>query len=234
MVKRVFVKKVMITMLWLWFTIGAVGVMTTLLSQIISSLGFRMLSSNIRFPLGGVSSLVINQEGHIIVYSTDLSRLQIFDKKGDFLKGWYVPSASPTAGSSEMYLDKNQYIHLILLNDQHYVFNFEGDVLEHSSEKGIWKKVHEPYVPPPIYIDHMGNKYIFQDSLFMPRILRVSPEGDSVAIVSDSIYTLPCRGKLTLVFFFAFPGTILAVSILWSRKKRGKQNIESTKYATIS
>lgn len=232
MIKRVFIKKITITILWFWFTIGAIGVATVLLSHAISSLGFRMLSSNIRFPLGGVSSLVIDQEGHLVVYSTDLSRLQIFNQKGDFLKGWYVPSASPMPGSSEMYLDEKQHIHLILLNEEHYVFNFEGDVLEHSSEKGIWEKVHELYVPPPTYKDHMGNKYIFQDSLFVPHILRVNPEGDSIAIVSDSIYTLPWRGKLTLIFF-AFPGTILAVTILWSRKKIGKQNFESPKSADI-
>jgi hypothetical protein len=219
------VKKVIKVILLVWLALGALGVTAVLLSSALSGLGVRLVSSTIRFPLSGVSSLGVDDKGHIIVYTTDLARLQVFDAEGGFCKGWYVPNSSPNPGTSELSINEHQQIQLTLLNDNYYVFDMDGNILEHSKRKGIWDQIHNKYIAPPACTDYNGNRYTFRESLFSPRIIKVTPQGKATSIINEPLYTLPCRGKYTVVCFFGPPVVILAAWGLWVQRRKQSSTV---------
>jgi len=220
-------KKVIQVILWMWLGLGALGVTAVLLSHALGALGVRLVSSTIRFPLSGVSSLGVDDKGHIIVYTTDLARLQVFDAEGRFCKGWYVPNSSPVPGTSDLCINKLQQIKLTLLNDNYYVFDMDGNILEHSKRKGIWDQTHNKYIAPPACTDYNGNRYTFRESLFSPRIIKVTPQGEAASIITEPLYTLPWRGKYTLVFFFSPPVVILAAWGLWVQRRKQSSTVHT-------
>ncbi len=227
-------KKIIKIFLGVWLAIGTIGVCGVLLCHWLSALGVSMNSSYIRFPLGEVSSMTTDAKGRLWVYSTDLSRLQIFDQQGDFLKGRFVSSASPNPGTSEMHIDPNGHIHLILISDDHYIFDAAGNLLNHSKEEGVWKKFDNKDSSYVQYTDDKGNTYIKRGGIIRPRIVKINPMGEEIVVVSEAFYTLPFRGKYVLACFFGLPLTIIAVTIVWSRRKRKKQSIESAEAAAVS
>lgn len=227
-------KKMIKILLGGWLAVGTVGVCGVLLCHWLNALGVSMNSSYLRFPLGEVSSMTTDAKGRLWVYSTDLSRLQIFDQQGDFLKGWFVSSASPNPWTSEMHTDPNGHIHLILISDDHYIFDAAGNLLNHSKEEGLWKKFDNKDSSYAQYTDDKGNTYIKRGGIICPRIVKINPTGEEIVVVSEAFYTLPFRGKYSALCFFGIPLTVLAISRLWSRKKRKKQSIESAEAITVS
>ncbi len=227
-------KKIIKILLVVWLALGTVGVCIVLLCHWLSALGLSMNSSYIRFPLGEVSSMTTDARGCIWVYSTDLSRLQIFDQKGDFLRGWFVSSASPNPLTSEMYVDPNGHIHLILISDDHYIFDAAGNLLNHSKEEGLWKKFDNKDSSYAQYTDDKGNTYIKRGGIICPRIVKINPTGEETIVVSEAFYTLPFRGKYSALFFFGIPLTVLAIPRLWSLRKGKKQTSESAEATNIS
>lgn len=227
-------KKVIKIVLGVWLAIGIVGVFGVLLCHWVGTLGVSMNSSRIRFPLGEVSSMITDAKERLWVYSTDLSRLQIFDQQGDFIRGWFVSSVSPNPGTSEMHIDPNGHMHLILVSDDHYMFDAVGNLLNHSKEEGVWKKFHNKDAACAEYTDDKGNVYIKRGGIICPRIVKINATGEETIMVSEAFYTLPFRGKYVLACFFGLPLTIIAVTILWSRKRRTKQSIESAEAASAS
>lgn len=218
-------KKIIKIFLGVWLAIGTVGVCGVLLCHWLSSLGVCMTSSYIRFPLGEVSSMTTDKKDRLWVYSTDLSRLQIFDQKGDFLKGWFISSASPERWTSEMHVDLNGHIHLIFISDDHYIFDADGNLLNHSKDEGIWKKFDSEDSSSAQYTDDKGNTYLKRGGIIRPRIVKINPVGEEIVVISEPFYTLPFRGKYILVCFFGLPIVIQAISKLWSRRKRKKQGL---------
>lgn len=227
-------KKIIKILLGAWLAVGTVGVCGVLLCHWLSALGVSMNSSYIRFPLGEVSSMTMDTKGCLWVYSTDLCRLQIFDQEGRFLKGWFVSSASPEPSTSGMHIDPNGHIHLILISDDHYIFDAVGNLLNHSKEEGIWKKFDSEDSSYAQYTDDKGNTYIKRGGIIHPRIAKINPTGEETIMISEAFYTLPFRGKYSALFFFGIPVTIIVVTILWSRRKRKKQNIESAEATPVS
>ena len=126
-------KKIGIFLLKLCFTIGAIGFVAYFACHGLSYAGARMVSSKIHFPLGRTLEFTVGGEGRIIHYS-DLRRLEIFDKDGRFLKGWFV--YAPTL-HAEIRVDPNNHIHFVTSDDKHFVFDIEGNILEESEDEGI-------------------------------------------------------------------------------------------------
>ena len=218
-------RKIVKILLVSWLLIGALGLFVIFVCAGMSYCGLQGISSQIRFPIGEATSFAVDREGHIFCYAGSLCRLQIFNKQGGFLRGWFVYTAFSTG---KLYTDPNDHIHVVTSVDDHFIFDFSGNKLRESKEEGIYdRRIARSEVH---HRDSKGNIYKVHRGILRTQILKVNPMGEDSVIITDPFYFFPFRGGLSAALFFLFPLFILIGIMAWNeRKKRREQTVPTEK-----
>lgn len=223
-----FVKYISIAILWIWM----IGFLSPFFSAVLSFSGIPMPSSIIRTPLGIPGGIAVDVAGRIYYVSNSYNRIQVYDKNGRFLRGWFFTIPGNLSKTVQVIIDEKNRIHVEAgyyketypINDPnrkvYTVFTQNGKLLERRSETFSYMKIPDAFerkAPD-------GNIHKVKHRLFFPKVLRISPSGKEIVIVSDPIY-------LKLIDF-PVPSAvcILAISIsygiweFWQKKKKAKEN----------
>jgi hypothetical protein len=207
-----------------WLSIGMLSLLSILACHVLSRAGWGLASSKIRFPIGHMSSFAVDRRGHIICFTTPYRRLQIFDKEGALLRGWFV---NTTSFSGQVRVDSNDHINVVTDRDERLVFDSNGILLSTPEEGGLDEVLQNPPEIEAQHRDDEGNFYTRSYGPLRTQILRVTPTSERQVVVSDPFYLCPFRGGFSIGLFLAPPVLILSVrSIVWNRlmKTREKAN----------
>lgn len=87
---------------------------------------------DVEFPKGQSYNTSIVENGNIIIGNDNYSRIQIYNKNGEFINGWFVEINS---GSYIMAVEKKTgLIHLLFgRSDDYLQYNQKGDLISHTN-----------------------------------------------------------------------------------------------------
>lgn len=156
-------------------------------------LNVTMPSSAIRFPLSDLQGVTVDEIGNTYCLSRFYNRLQMFDSKGQFIKGWFVdlPGGdyrirSETEGEVSVF-SKNTRTKM--------VYGVNGLLLSKVKFKSDEFNHLYPGKNGPL-IDGLGNSYEIESPFFWIKVVRTSNKGDQSIVVKDPI------GLWIVAFFF--------------------------------
>ncbi|MBN2377977.1 MAG: hypothetical protein JXD22_16385 [Sedimentisphaerales bacterium] len=172
-----------------------------------------MITNKIRFPIGS-SDFAVDNTDKIVCYSGQFRRIQIFNLNNELINGWFVPTSSQVG---EVRFDESGEIHLITGFDEHYIFNYEGEIISKKKEEGKYE-IYYSKAYKPHRTDSNGNSYHRQINTFSVEILMKDSNGIVSVVISDPFYIWPLRGNAIFIIC-VIPGLILGVNY-YIKKKR--------------
>jgi len=210
-----------------WLLIGALGLFVIFVCAGMSYCGLQGISSQIRFPIGELTSFAVDKEGRIFCYAGSLCRLQIFNKHGGLMRGWFVYTAFSTG---KLYTDPNDYVHVVSSLDDHFIFDLGGNKLRESKkEEGIYDRTYKMETSGVLHHDNKGNTYKVRRGILRTQILKVNPMGEESVVVTDPFYFFPFRGGVSAALFFLFPLFILIGIMAWNERNKRREQAVPTK-----
>jgi len=217
--KRREMKKIAVLILSLMFLVALIEIATIFACSWISNAGVRFVSSKIRFPLN-ICDFDVADQGEVVCFSNAHNRIQLFSKNGQFLKGWFVDNAGFTAG--RVLIDSNDLIHFATPDDRHFTFDFDGNIIKDSYEKGIGDNITQ--------LQNSKNNQRYDNCFYKIKsgikgtgIVKTDSTGYESIVVSVPLYICFLGERVPwLVFFFLMP-FILGLKELIQKRKKGKQ-----------
>lgn len=184
--------------------------------------------SQIRFPLGTPRGLAIDSKGHIYYMSGIYSRIQVYDKNGRFLRGWFFLAPGPVNTPRQMIIDNKGKLHVekgyyeengVIDYDRkmYTVFSPEGKLVKKHSKKFADTKIPNAFERK----DKEGNIYQIKHKFFIPNIFKTLPSGKTSLLISDPFYlkfiNQPFPNAICLII-------ILSIYHFWNylKKKRNR------------
>jgi len=171
----------------------------------------------IRFPLGLPGGLCVNRKGEIYCALNTYSRIQAYDKDGNFIRGWFAYIQK--AGPSDVIIDANGLIHVeTTYSDRSYdVFNSEGELLENRS-RSLYEEKKSGFLETK---DNLGNTYKIKDVWFYPKIVKIDSKGTESTVISDPWYLWIFKAPLPTGGFILIAVVIGVIAEF--RKSRAKK-----------
>lgn len=169
---------------------------------------------NSEFPLGHLKGIAVDDEGRIFCGSQYYSRVQVYDRNGKFLTGWFVDSSG---GAFKLKLDKEGKLHIATVrNGFHYVYNSDGKLLKKlANEKEYYEKIsteEQQYK----FQDNKGDVYkISEASWLYPQIAKTNSHGENETIIRTPFLKWLVMAPFPS-FLFGFAGI---VTLLLTSKK---------------
>lgn len=170
-----------------------------LCSAIDYGLELQMPSSKIRFPLGNLEGIAVDNQGRIYCGSSFYSRLQAFDKNGDFLRGWFAPLSK---GGEHINVEDNNIC--VAMSTKCWIYDPNGKLLN-SKEYSFFDfeakyGLHRDMSAKDIH----GNFYNIERGFLSPKITKTGVDGNTIVLISDPlkywIIRIPFPGIVFIVF----------------------------------
>ena len=178
------------------------------LCYVMPFLNFNLFSEKARFPLSEIDWIGVDEKGPVYCLSLVYSRLQVFDSKGKFLKGWFVRTP---AGAYRVSLSK----------DGNVVIGKDGRAYYIYDQFGNHKPLNEKYgknlttVLSTKSTDNQGNIYELKSALFRPRIVKIDKNGCKFTLIKDPFglwfHTIP----FPFIVFIILTAIIYLITSKW-------------------
>lgn len=170
--------------------------------------GMQFQSSKLQFPLGaeGCALIALDKQGRIYYAVESYHRLQVYDKHGRFLRGWFAPIESDQ--HRDLYVDEDDYVHVVR-NDQDYTYSPKGELI--SVDRFSGKRPDNQ--ANALVTDSEGNTFRVESPFLRPRLVRTTATGVESVLVSDSLGLWIIKCPLPMALFF-FPTLVFAALLL--------------------
>ena len=181
-----------------------------------ANFGLRMPSSKVRFPAGYTKVIGIDRKGHIYCADRMYCRIQVFNKDGSFVIGWFVPIKGKYSGVVRFFIDENDQVHLVNRNKT-YIYDSLGNLLTvNPTNAGL-----EGYSVEKKEIVKDNSEILYKSvNKVFSRWQLVKVEGKKEIVLTSEPLSLWLVGG----FFPSFPLTIISI-LLWSLLKRCTKSI---------
>jgi hypothetical protein len=220
---------------WMW----VVGCLSPLLCALLSHTDRAMVSSSIRFPLAAIGGIAVDGKGRIYCIANSYDRIQLYDRDGSFIRGWFFPRPGNLSATVQLILDESGQLHVEAgyYEEDHRVedldrlvytvFSSNGELLEKDSQTFSYTKIPNVFEGK----DDNGNIYTVRHRFLLPRVVKISPSGQRTTLVSDPFY-------LRLIAF-PFPSGaglagILIVCCVYEFRKKKKESDKGTAAESLS
>ncbi|MHC4456731.1 MAG: hypothetical protein ACYS0I_06490 [Planctomycetota bacterium] len=149
---------------------------------LMASLNLRLFSSKMRFPLNGIEWISKGPEDSFYCLSYMYSRVQVFDSKGELIKGWFVRIPF---GEYQIALTQDGGVILGKGGTAYYVYDQYGNrIAANKKSNSILTSV--PSTRSTRAVDQQGNSYKLV-SMLRPRIVKVSESGNESTLIKDPV-----------------------------------------------
>jgi hypothetical protein len=195
----------------LWFTAKAFAVIPKIIwvSTFVFALtcwfvsiwfNFNAPDSKIMFPLAHPREIAAGAEGNICCLSTLYNRLQIFDKNGRFIRGWFV---GLPAGAFRIFVNESDRICVASENKRKiYYFDFNGNLLRISKIASDFNEKFGSKIRMET-TDSLGNRYKIESPFLFPKVVKLNTSGEKTALITQPfghwLITMPIPGFVFLM-----------------------------------
>jgi hypothetical protein len=195
-----------------------------IISISIGSFSEPIASSFIRFPLGYPGAIGIDQNYNLYYLDNTYSRLKVYDRKGHFLRSWYVTTPGLTEKPKRLIIEDNGHIYVetgyVRENPNKIlctVYNQSGTIIEEDSEKYADLYDFSAYM----VTDAEGNIFKANKSSFFPKVIKINPSGQKYTVISDPFYLRIFAVAPNFVLFIV--SMLLAAYLGWEIKRFPKK-----------
>ena len=151
-----------------------------------------------QFPLRGIDEIpiAVDNDGNIYSAITHYSRIQKYNKNGEFIKGWFVD----TSGVFNIWVGDDRLHAILSRTHKHVVFDLNGKMIENinitdfNEESSLWEKAGKS-----VKKDLDGNIYLVENS---DNILKITPAGEKSVIIKNPFYLYLIKEPLPAFFLF--------------------------------
>jgi hypothetical protein len=189
------------------------------LSGPFASLGMlKWIPQSFEFPLSTVEGIDIDKDGNLFVACAFYSRIQMYNPKGDFVRGWFLDDTG--GGAMKIKVNNENDIEVAIFKGRKIdIFDETGELLKSSqydrSDLSFWDSFEQK--GKNIFDDKTRQKYSVESFAFT-RITQKSPNGVK-NIGRNAFYLFPAQGPFQ-GWLTAITGMILAG---WAEKKKLKR-----------
>ena len=174
-------------------------------SAILSTMGKAFwISSTTEVPLGELTGIAVDNEGRIYCGAASYSRIQVYSRGGQFLRGWHY---SGTVEYRFRINDKDQ----LEVADAHRtrrgdlpdiltVFDANGKLIASREDDGCYDRFGSE--ADLRYYHPSGSIYLIRGKHILPRIYRITTLGKSELIVQTAWCYWPIMAPLPAWFMF--------------------------------
>ncbi len=158
------------------------------------------ISSALRLPNSGFDHIAVDSQDRIYCYSLFYRRMQLFDKNGQFLRGWFVDIPG---GSYNMVTDDKDNLAIAsLVSKTKYFFDSYGKLIKKTYFDDYYAEFGSTWKNEPK--DKLGNVYKKQTAVLFPKVVKITPEGKEIILIKEPfslwLIRMPFPG---FVFMFA-------------------------------
>jgi hypothetical protein len=171
--------------------------------------------TKLEFPLTGTKGLAVDSNGNILIFNRFYRRVQLFDKKGIFIRSWFVIGRGKVHAFA---VDHRDNLHMAMSHGVSLFYNQEGKLVEkeHFSAENFDKDYKHDLLFKTT--DSVGNTYEVFNRLFLTGVRKNQLSGESQVLVKSKfglwLLSMPYPG-----FIFLFL-TLLIIGKL-DRKLKG-------------
>jgi len=188
---------------WLWIFVSGIGTEMDYIRM-------RLFSSQTQFSLGHLSGIAVDDESRIYLAVQTYSRIQVYNKKGDFVKGWFVEAGG---GIFDVWVEGKDSIHVVTSRMRtHDVFDSSGRLLKsikvtsNEESSALFKKAGGLKTK-----DFSGNTYSILSPEWFPRIVKLTSDGKYSVVIEDPFYLWLVKTPLPIFLVFATSLIMLTV-----------------------
>ena len=146
--------------------------------------GFPEQCRDVEFPLCSVGDIAVSRRGRMYVALNGYRRIQVYEKNGDFVRGWFLKSG---AGMMQLHVTEDNKIHVAALRQEMtYIYNEQGEKLD--QKRGISDAGPGHDHQGPVRAGRGGRRYELEWPWLYPRIVEVSPRGQRRTFISNPVY----------------------------------------------
>lgn len=184
----------------------------------LSSLGvLKWMPASIEFPLALIEDMDINENGDLFVLSRFYGRIQVYNQKGEFLRGWFFYAPSGTVSMNIN--DSNEIEVAAFSSDEIYSFNENGRLLKTTNFEDMYNRYPSEDNTKHLLNTSTGMKYDAEGFVF-PRIILTGPDGTK-KIGKNAFYLFAFQGPAQ-AFVMGFIGMFIANKAEKKKKRKKK------------
>ena len=194
------------------FAFGGVGV-----KNLPQSINTHLFPNKVQFPISIPGGIAVDEHGRIYIAIQGYSRIQVYDKKGNFLKGWFVN----TTGIFDIWLGDDSLLHAVLARaSSHDVFDLNGRLLKstkvtsNEEEHRLFEKAGGLKEQ-----DAFGNTYSIQSSEWFPKVVKRTLSGKEFVLIKDPFYYWLVKSPQP-IWVVGLAGLIIIVILVKVTKKK--------------
>jgi len=183
-------KKILLVVGLIFILFGATGFFSAFFSALDM---LRWIPGNIELPLAGLAGIDVNGEGYLFTASEIYCRIQVYNRDGDFVRGWFLNNT----GSIDLKIRIND-------NNKVEVASLRGSKIDVFDENGKLIKTSKYDEDDTDFFDSFEQKgtHLFEKSTMrhydvegwvFPGIIQTGPEGEK-KIGKNAVYLFPFQG----------------------------------------
>ena len=185
-------------------------------------LNIRTKFANSEWPLGSIENMEINSKGNLYIASATYKRIQVYDKNGEFLFGWFIPTWK---GFKMKINEDNNLCILFALKNNMYTF------IEYTEKGGIIMQTDDfayNLKQQGKWIEDSSSSIVFdRQSIIGTSIYKRNTDGKQKLFIVPPLYWIPINfpipgaiflvlGNFLLIFHFFKPIQIHRIAKKWS------------------
>ena len=163
----------------------------------------------------GLNTVAVDSQGRICCVLGFYARIQVYSRDGAFLKGWF------TGGSGWHSIEIDSDDHLRVYTGEgnvRYTYDLDGRLLAKDQLVGNDKNM--AFVKRIEAEDPAGSVCKVRGEYFLPRVVRVSPDGVETIAVSDPLCLRAFSGLLGPVIWISIGAIIKSFTCRLQRERR--------------
>lgn len=142
--------------------------------------------NDVQYPIGDPQSIALSDEDNILLGLTSYGRIQVYDKNGNFIKGWFVGA---TGGPFVIWTDDNKKLHAIITrSEMHKIYDFNGNLIEAKNIENVEKYIELDNKGKLVQTDSLGNIYSLKDIRWKPTVTRTDLKNVETKIIEDPFW----------------------------------------------
>jgi hypothetical protein len=141
--------------------------------------------SETRFPLAWLEDIAIDSNGKIYTALTSYNRIQVYDNKGMFVRGWFVEA---DGGAFYIWTEDDNIHMLAAPTKRHDIFGQTGKLINSELVTSVEDRIEIYEREMSQNDDYMGNSYSIENGMWFPKIIRTDSVGNQSIVVTDPFY----------------------------------------------
>ena len=196
-----------------WASVFIFGFLSWFFSN---TVGLSMVSSKARFPLSNIRQIAVDSRGHIYCLSRTYNRIQVFDREGHFINGWFVDSGGKYY---RLLIDENDNLQVATKrNATISFFNISGEQVNQSVISDYNKEF--GLEMPTEVNDLLGDTYKIKGNELRPGVIKKIRSGEETTLIKDPFGLWIISPFLGLLCLVATSFIFLSMSIFLVKKKQ--------------